>query len=242
VTEALGKSDSARVVQLSDTHLSRRRAVPETVTWLLDRINDDPPDLVVVTGDIVEHDPDDDADRAFAHDVLTNVPCRVVAIPGNHDIGFYDEPAARDRRVAAFAETWGGDRFSIDVAGWRLVGANAYLLGETDHDDWLHDAVTADLPVAVFIHQPVGGDPADGWEMPQVAREAFERSIGGAVIRHLISGHRHRSFDGGRIVWAPSTTFRGPAEQDSPETDPAPGAVGYSFNGDGTSDVHFLRP
>ena len=242
LTQTLAEADSALIIQLSDTHLTPRHGVPETLQWLLDAIRAEPPDLMVVTGDVVEEDPDDAIDRAFAHEVLTSVPCPVIAIPGNHDIGFYDEVVERDRRIAAFVETWGADRFCLDVAGWRLVGANAYLLGESNHDIWLHDAVTTALPVAVFVHQPVGGDPADGWEMPPVAREAFERSTAGADIRHVISGHRHRSFDGGRIVWAPSTTFRGPVEQDSYATDPTPGAVSYSFNRDGTARVRFVRP
>lgn len=240
VTRRLADADIARVVQFSDTHLSHRQGVPDSVRSLIAHVDNDPPDLLVVTGDVVQEDPDDDDDRAFAHDVLTGVPCPVLAIPGNHDIGFYGDDDARAHRIAAFVDTWGADRFSVDVAGWRLVGANAYLLGELTHDTWLGHAVGADSPVAVFIHQPLAGDPDDGWAMPQLARDAFARATDGADIRLISSGHRHRSVVRGPVVWAPSTTIVGDMFPDG--TDPALGAAQLTFRRNEPTEVTFLRP
>lgn len=223
---------ATRVLQLTDTHLSASSGVPATLQWLLDRAAEVPPDLAVLTGDIVEEDPDDEADRAFAATVLNGLPCPIVAIPGNHDIGFYGEDEERPRRLAAFRDTWGADRFELDVDGWRLVGANAYLLGDADHDRWLAGCVAAERPVAVFIHQPVIDDTGDGWEMPDAAREALAAAIDGADVRLIASGHRHRYAALGRHVWGPSTTIVGnPAYTWS---DPRPGAVEYTFRSDGT--------
>ena len=59
----------------------------------------------------------------------TRSPVPYVVIPGNHDIGFFGEEADLPRRLAAFRAAWGDDRFVRDLAGWRLVGADAYLLG-----------------------------------------------------------------------------------------------------------------
>ena len=101
VTQTPGDADSARVVQFSDTHISHRDGVPEPLLSLLARLDEDPPDLLIVSGDIVFEDPDDDADREFGHAVLTGAPCPVVAIPGNHDIGFYGEDDDRERRIKA---------------------------------------------------------------------------------------------------------------------------------------------
>ena len=100
-------------------------------------LTDDPPDLVVHTGDIVLEDPDDDADRAFAAGLMVGLPCPYVVIPGNHDVGFYGDEAHLPRRLEAFTATWGADRFVRDVDGWRLVGVDAYLLGTAEHDRWL---------------------------------------------------------------------------------------------------------
>jgi len=239
LSDRLAGRESARVVQVSDTHLSSSSGLPRRMQWVLDWILADPPDLVVHTGDIVLADPDDDADRAFARLVFDGLPCPVVAIPGNHDIGFYDEPAARERRVAAFVATWGADRFALDIAGWRLVGANAYRLGEAAHDEWFGDVVQTAGPVAVFIHQPVGGDPADGWEMPRSARASFDRVTAGTPIQLVASGHRHRAYASGRAVWAPSVTLIGEAVPNG--GDPMPGAVEFTFSHDGSFTRTFVR-
>lgn len=228
-----------RVVQVSDTHLSHLTGVPASVRTLLDWIDADPPDLLIHSGDIVYDDPDDDDDRAFARRVFEGLPCDVLAIPGNHDIGFYGEDERRAERIEAFCAAWGADRFSVDIDGWRLVGANAYLLGDPAHDTWLRASVVTDRPVALFIHQPLGGDPEDGWEMPRAARDAFDRVAAGADIRLVASGHRHCSYDGDRIVWAPSTTILG---ETFPGTDPRVGAVEYTLMPGGGVATRFVRP
>ena len=164
--------------------------------------------------------------------MFDDLPSPLVTIPGNHDIGFYGEEEQRPARLAAFVETWGGDRFSIDAAGWRLVGANAYLLGEPDHDAWLAESVAVERPIAVFIHQPVVDERRDGWEMPPAAIAAFNQAVDGADVRLVASGHRHRYADRGRDVWAPSTTI--PGEQRDEWSDPRLGAVEFTFRADGT--------
>ena len=237
--QALADADSARVVQFSDTHISHRDGVPPTLMGLLDRLDERPPDVLVVTGDIVREDPDDADDREYAHAMLTGSPYPVLAIPGNHDIGFYGEDDDRPRRVAAFCEQWGSDRFAVEVAGWRLVGANAYLLGDAGHDAWLRDAVTTGSPTAVFIHQPqTGGEPKDGWETPPWARAAFDSAIDGGDVRLIASGHRHRSIHRDRTVWAPSTTILGDTFLDG--TDPSLGAIEYTFRRGGGVHVAII--
>ena len=232
VSPELDAAPAVTLLQLSDTHLSALNGVPASLRWLLGEIAADPPDLVALTGDIVLEDPDDADDRRFASAVFAALPSPLLTIPGNHDIGFYGEDDKRPDRVASFVATWGSDRFAIDVAGWRLVGANAYLLGDPDHDDWLTDAVTVDRPVAVFIHQPVADETNDGWEMPAGAVAAFHRAVDRADVRLVASGHRHRYADRGHHVWAPSTTLVG--EDRDPWSDPRRGAVEYTFRADGT--------
>ena len=192
----------ARVVQLSDPHLSARAGVPELWPSVLHWLTAEPSDLVVLSGDLAEADPDDDADRVFAHDVLSAIPAPTVAIPGNHDVGFYGEEDRLPARVAAFVATSGADRFEGDLAGWRVVGIDAYRLGEHEHDAWFSRAVTTDGPVLVFVHQPVGGDGDDEWVMAPAARAAFARAIAGADVRVVASGHRHRYHRDGRAVRA----------------------------------------
>ena len=124
-----------RIVQISDTHLSHRRAyaVPN-VEAILDWIEADPPDLVVHTGDITADDPDDAEEAEFARQVLLS-----------------PRPPARQRcpgttTSAASAAIWSTARVSTRsgpagerTAGrsssppWRLVGANVYRLADADH-------------------------------------------------------------------------------------------------------------
>jgi len=225
---------SARIVQLSDTHFSADAGVAPVWQALVERLHADPPDLVVHSGDIVLEDPDDAADRTFALGLMAQLPRPRLVIPGNHDVGGYDvaDDARRSRRVGEFVEAWGGDRFAVDVAGWRVVGVNAYLLGTAEHDAWLMASCAVDAPVLVFVHQPTWGDPRDGWEMAPAASEAFERAIAGAPVRVIASGHRHcaATADRGerRSVWAPSLTLMGEPASAGPElrdVDPRPGFV-----------------
>jgi 3',5'-cyclic AMP phosphodiesterase CpdA len=231
---------AARVVQLSDPHLSARAGVPATWPAVLRWLTRDPPDLVVLSGDLAEEDPDDAADRAFAHEVLGAIPAPTVAIPGNHDVGFYGEEDRLPGRVAAFVATWGADRFAHDVGGWRVVGIDAYRLGAPDHDAWFTAAVATDGPVLVFVHQPVAGDGDDEWVMAPSARAAFAAATARADVRIVASGHRHRHHRDGRAVWAPSLTLTGP-DGDLPG-DPRPGCLEHRLAPDGGYDVALVRP
>jgi 3',5'-cyclic AMP phosphodiesterase CpdA len=231
--------DSARVVQLTDTHFSASDGVPAHWPPTLDWLRQDPPDLVVHSGDIVFEDPDDEDDRAFARQLLDDVPVRLVCIPGNHDIGKYGDEADRARRVNTFRETWGDDRFVLDLAGWRLVGADAYLLGDTEHDDWLHSVTHTGAPVLVFVHQPLSGDPNDGWQMTEAARAAFGAAVEGSDMRIVASGHRHTAGRFGRAVWAPSLTVEG---DDLGGTDPRCGVVEHVLGAGGGYEVSVVRP
>ena len=227
-------------MQISDTHFSASRGVPPQWPAVLDWLATEPPDLLVHTGDIVYEDPDNADDRAFAKALLDQAPVPYVVIPGNHDIGFYGEDAERPRRLAAFRDAWGDDRFVRDLAGWRLVGADAYLLGTPEHDDWLRAAVAPPGPVLLFVHQPLHGEPADGWEMPDGPRAALARATAGADIRVVASGHRHSSCIDGRAVWAPSLTLSASDPVDG--TDPRPGLVEHVVATSGSHAHRVLRP
>ncbi len=155
----MSSDPAVRVVQLSDTHLSAALGVPAQWPATRDWINADPPDLVVHTGDIVLADPDDRDDREFAMALMAEIEAPFVAVPGNHDVGFFDESEHFERRIATFCEAWGADRFSIDLARWRVVGANTYRFGDEQHDRWLASAVESDRPTLLFTHQPLAGEP-----------------------------------------------------------------------------------
>jgi 3',5'-cyclic AMP phosphodiesterase CpdA len=234
-------ADGARVVQITDTHLSVRRGVPPEWEALVQWLRGHPPDLIVHSGDVVFEDPDDDDDRAFARRLHDDLPAPLLVIPGNHDIGFYGEEVDRPRRLSAFRETWGGDRFVSDLAGWRLVGADAYLLGSAEHDEWLAAAVSVDGPVLVFVHQPIDDPSDDEWVMPPGPAAAFARATAGADVRLVASGHRHRSRRFGGALWAPSLTLVGDVDRDD-GADPRPGFVEFTLAPGGGLRHEVVRP
>jgi alkaline phosphatase D len=171
------------------------------------------------------------------------VPSPLAVIPGNHDIGFYGEEDRLPARLAAFVGTWGADRFCREVAGWRLVGVDAYLLGiDAEHDTWFADSVHTDRPVLLFIHQPVRGDGDDEWVMADRARAAYDGAVAGGDVRVVASGHRHRAHRIGSAVWAPSLTLTGPTDDREMPGDPRPGLLEHVVTDDGSHQVEVVRP
>lgn len=233
------------IVQLSDTHLSRRRAYTtgnfERVVELLAA---DPPDLIVHTGDIVLVDPDDDDDHQFAKELIDRLGVPVLALPGNHDVG-EPHPAEPDpvttERLDRFRRVWGSDRFTVDVEAWRLVGLDAMLLGSglPDEDEqwaWLDDALGHDGPVAVFLHKPLlfPSDRADttAGTLPSEPQQRLQRRLAASNVRLVASGHLHRHTSGllpsgQAFVWAPTTAFLGHDRHDGARR--TPGFVEYRF-------------
>jgi hypothetical protein len=234
--------DGVRVVQLSDTHLSAAVGVPPPLRSLIDWIEADPPDLVVHSGDIVWEDPDLAVDRAFAREVIGALPCPVHVIPGNHDVGFFEAEHFAGR-LAAFRETWGTDRFVVDTDGWRMVGIDVYAVGDGAADEWTGRALDTGDPLAVFLHQPLTGEPTDGWQLPERVREHLTHVTAGRDVRLIAAGHRHCAVERRRPgeathIWAPSATLTGSNRYHG--GDPSPGAVEYQFDRDGSWTHRFV--
>jgi 3',5'-cyclic AMP phosphodiesterase CpdA len=121
---------------------------------------------VIVNGDLAINGPDSDAEIAFAATALATLRTRVLALPGNHDVG--DEPPGQDPdqiidadRLARWDGSFAGDRWALDARGWRLLGVNAQLFGsglvrEHAQDQWLDEPLsTAERPTALFLHKPL---------------------------------------------------------------------------------------
>jgi alkaline phosphatase D len=242
---------SFRVTQISDTHLSAKRSwsVPNFEA-VLRHLAADPPELVINTGDIILDDPDDDEDVAFAYDLHQQLPAPWLVIPGNHDVGdngaepWQDQPPT-EGRLERFVERWGADRFSVDIDGWRLLGANDLLVGtglaaEAEQDEWLRRHLAGAERVALFVHKPIcltdplaDDGPGGPLELPERLR--FWSLIEGSSVRLVASGHLHRytsgSLPGGiQTVWAPTTAFLGRERHDGAIR--RPGIVELEFDGD----------
>ena len=124
----------------------------------------------------------------------TRSPSPYVVIPGNHDIGFFGEEADRPRRLADVPRPRGATTASASTSP---AGASSAPTPTSSAPPSTTTGCATPWrptrPVLAFVHQPLRGEPADGWEMPPPAGDAFERAIAGADVRVVASGHRHCS-------------------------------------------------
>lgn len=247
-----------RIVQFSDTHISRLGGTPsENTSLLVDFLNEElRPDLVIHTGDVVILNPDSPDDRQAARQLLERINAPLLVLPGNHDVGesgddVWMDVSVTSDRVADFAGTWGADRFlRLGDAGtgsqdWAFIGINSERMSsglpEGDEQwDWL--AGVADQvrgkSVMLFLHKPLwllGGSEA-GMTIPQPDRERLLSVLAGTRLRVVANGHLHRyrhAYEGDLLtVWAPSLTFAMPPDPERGFGPSVSGIVEYQIDGD----------
>jgi 3',5'-cyclic AMP phosphodiesterase CpdA len=214
------------VAQITDPHvrvpgrLAYRRV--DTAAMLRDCVAavgrlDPQPDLVVLTGDLVDFGQPEE----YAHLRALLAPLRapIVAVPGNHD--------EREAMRAAFADggylpAAGYLQFAIEGLPLRLVGLDTVVPGQgggrlcEERLAWLDATLRAraDAPTLVLMHHPpfvtgIGHMDQVGLE----GREAFAAVLARhAQVQAVLCGHLHRPIFaavGGR----PALTGPSPAHQ-----------------------------
>ena len=247
-----------RIVQFSDTHISRLGGTPtENMSLLIDFLNEDlRPDLVINTGDVVFLNPDAPEDREAALELHRQINAPLLVLPGNHDVGESGDDVwmgvgITSERIAGFAGTWGADRFlRLGDAGtgskdWAFIGINSERLSsglpeEDEQWDWL--ASVADQvrgkSVMLFLHKPLWflGSAEPGMTIPEADRERLMSVLAGTRLRVVANGHLHRyrhAREGDLLtVWAPSLTFAYPPDPDRGFGPSVSGIVEYQIDGD----------
>jgi 3',5'-cyclic AMP phosphodiesterase CpdA len=237
-----------RVIQISDTHLSRGKAHfvdnwAPLAQWIAARR----PDLVIHTGDVTVDGADVDDDLAFSADLLSGlgVPCR--AVPGNHDVGEAGHPRqpVNDARLARWRARFGDDRWVEDTAGWRLIGFDAMILGNAGAEEaaqaaWLESAMrgSAGRRIAWFLHKPLFLDSADEgdtgyWSVKPQPRAQLLALLRRHEVALVASGHLHKAhdfrLDRTRYLWGPASSFLVGSFQPAMPGEKRLGAVSYDF-------------
>jgi 3',5'-cyclic AMP phosphodiesterase CpdA len=255
-----------RIVQISDTHLSRRRPFFQH-NWeiLVELMNAEAPDLIVCTGDMTFDGAHFKDEFAFAARQFERIASPVLFVPGNHDIG-NSLPDVRGGEVTITRERWhiyrqyfGNDYWFRDVGpSWRFIGLNSMLFGsgiEGERQQWdmLEGAIRTvnQRCLMVFQHKPLYHRVPDETVPTQSAlypehRMRLRDTL--VQVRHVTvcSGHIHhyRTARWGKIaqVWAPATSFT----MGMPGQKPLPGTrrVGYLRHTlDGESHLQeFIEP
>jgi predicted phosphodiesterase len=222
-------SNLVRIVQVSDTHVSRKRAYFfDNWDVFVGEMQRQPPDLIVHSGDVSFDGAGDEDDIAFARMEKDRLPAPWIAIPGNHDIG--ESPVAvrlgqpiSAERMARWKRHYGAARWCRDVGAWRLVGIDTALLGSGDEEEhqqalFLQHSLEerAGRPVMLFQHlPPFANDPDDPAFTAMAVPAAARKWLLDVCVRNGVAviacGHLHvyrrMEYRGIEIVWAPATSF-----------------------------------
>jgi predicted MPP superfamily phosphohydrolase len=171
-----------RIVHLTDIHASR--AVPlEFVRKVVDRINADPPDLAVLTGDYVTED------RSWVEGIgreLGRIRSKsgTYAILGNHDY-WTDGPG-----VSKALEKHGVHHLrneSVKAAGLRLIGVDDHWTRNDDVNRAMA-GVGDDEPKLMLLHSP------------DLVHQAADAGVHLALAGHTHGGQVRLPFYGALIV------------------------------------------
>jgi 3',5'-cyclic AMP phosphodiesterase CpdA len=197
------------IAQISDPHVVPSGALlygrVDTADFLgravaeLNRL-DPPPDIVVITGDLVDKGETAEYDRLRS--LLAKLAMPVFVIPGNHD--------SREALRAAFA----GDgylppdgflQYAVEDYPVRLVALDTLVPGEgggelcADRLAWLDRTLAAapDRPTAIMMHHPPF---ATGIERMDRAGLRGGDALAAVIRRHsqverILCGHLHRAID-----------------------------------------------
>jgi 3',5'-cyclic AMP phosphodiesterase CpdA len=243
--------DMMRIIQISDTHLSRGKSHfaanwPPLAAW----IARERPDLVIHTGDVTVDGADVEEDLEHAAALMHGLGIRFRAVPGNHDVGDAGHPRqpVNDQRLARWRAHFGPDRWVEDIDGCRLIGLDAMLLGSVHPEEaaqaaWL-EAVMKDAEhrhIAWFLHRPLFLDsPDEGdtgyWSVKPRPRAYLLELVQRYQVMLVASGHLHKSHQvtrqGTCYVWAPASSFLvGPDIQPAMPGQKRLGAVLYKIAG-----------
>jgi len=259
--------DSARVILVSDTHLSER--APEAdANWeaVLHYVSAAVPDLVIHLGDLSMDGARDPSDLRHARRQLDRLAVPWHAVPGNHDIGDNPRPGApagstvEASRLSQWLDIVGPDRWSLTVNGWQLLGLNAQLAGtglaaEAAQWSWLEQHIRerdTSQPIALVTHKPVTAADAELAAappyrfLPPPARERIADLFAAKPPPLVFSGHvhQHRRFhlDGTDHLWVPTTWAVLPDEVQPVFGAKRAGIVSLEFRGSLLPQATFIEP
>jgi 3',5'-cyclic AMP phosphodiesterase CpdA len=210
-----------QLVQLSDPHIgatwadtdpeARLAAAVESVR----RLRDNPPDAVLVSGDLTDNATDAAYERA--RELLTALDAPTYVLPGNHD----DRDGVR-RHFDLPGEIGTPVQYAVDLGPLRLVvidttrpGAD---YGELDAQRlaWLEAelARAPDQITVLAMHHPPLSTASPAWDrvgLPAADRRALAEVVQRhPQVRRMVAGHMHRTIAaelGGCAVLAVPSTF-----------------------------------
>jgi 3',5'-cyclic AMP phosphodiesterase CpdA len=248
-----------RIVQVSDTHLSRtHQDFADNNKRIAASIAALKPDLIIHTGDVSMNGAGDARDFDVSRGWIDALPAETLLVPGNHDVGdlptIKAEQPVDARRLEIWQDAFGMDRWVRDIPGWRLIGLDAMLCGtglaeEESQFEWLAQAVDTCWPIALFMHKPLCIDdtlegPCGYWTVAPEPRRRLLALIDAAPVRMIATGHLHihrqARIAGITHVWGPAASFVCGASQEDLGGGRRLGVIEHTFSNDGV-ESRYLR-
>jgi 3',5'-cyclic-AMP phosphodiesterase len=158
------------------------------------------PDLVVHTGDLVDHGEPDEYERL--RDLLAPLSMPAFVIPGNHDAR---EPLRNAFRADGYLPAEGYLLYTVEDYPLRIVALDTLVAGKhggvlcAEQLSWLDRTLAAqpDRPTVVLMHHPpfaTGITYMDGYGLDNAAGLA-EIVARHPQIERILCGHLHRAID-----------------------------------------------
>ena len=196
----------ARLIHLSDLHFGAHD--PRLVEAVEQRIHEEMPDLVVVSGDFTQRARTEQFREACEFlERLRDAGHEVLGVPGNHDVPLYDvlrrflSPLTRYKRfiddeLCPFHEVAG-----VTVLGINTARSMTFSDGRISHEqmDFIRETFERTDSKAMRIlvtHHPLFALPvSDGPELGKAIgrQELALDAIGDAGVDLLLAGHNHRA-------------------------------------------------
>jgi 3',5'-cyclic AMP phosphodiesterase CpdA len=237
------------LAQISDTHVRADDggAAAQQLSRALDQARSYRPDLILLTGDLV-NDARADEYAIFA-DTVADPPAPLFVFPGNHD--------DRARLCAAlprhaYLPRSGPLSFAIETAPVRIVCVDQIVPGEThglfteQHAAWLDETLRRrpNSPTIVALHHPPF--PTHDELFDQIGlrgSDLFADVIAGhRQVERIICGHHHRVAVGqvahAPVIVAPSSSWvyglaLHPEQKIAPITNEQPGWMLHAWSAQG---------
>ena len=191
----IGFLDTSAVCALTDSLMGR--AVEE--------VNALGPELVVITGDLVNR-PGDALQDSIYRVRRGELKAPVWELPGNHDV-LGDSLDSFDTRMERYVAQRGYARFSVKKRGCVLIGIDSNCIKEGDSEaeeeqlEWLREEfrkAAGAKHIFVFLHCPVIrediNEPEGYFNFPMDKREQYIGLFKEAGVSAVFAGHTHRTY------------------------------------------------
>lgn len=185
-----------RIIQLSDLHFGAED--PQAIRLASEHIQDDPPDVLVVCGDLTQRGKR--CEFRAALDWLEGLSLPKLVVPGNHDTPLLNLPARITDPFERHRNHFGDVASDLTVGDWQISGLNTArgwqaranwaegVVNLDDLADRLSDATTRRI---IVCHHPFVSSPQTPLRISTRRGEAADSLLQESAASLLLTGHVH---------------------------------------------------